>query len=782
MIIHYFKTAWRNLCKNKLFSFINILGLGLAIPFALLSLMQVQSTFEFDNFHPGAENIYRIITDVESKNGDISSYASSPIPLAEELEQGIPFVEKATATKRASGWELTDRFKTIRVNSLYVEPDFFNLFAFPLDNGSFSDLPNTLVISKEMAEVFFGDLNPVGQILSHHDYGDFTVTGVLKPYKSNTHFKSDVMVSMATIKKIEKLNRTDALSGFTYVKLHPKADKEDLDAVLIDLSNRLANINPLQEQKSTFRSQKFTDISPDLEGLLDNPYAKSFADLSVNLFMALAIILLAGFNYTNLTLARSLSRAKEVGVRKVAGASRSQLILQFICESILVALLALVIGFFVLKLMEDYLTINWLVWEVDNYIILWSVFLVFTIVTGIIAGIIPAKILSSFSPAKVLKGEINPSSFGKTGFRKSLVVVQFVVTSCFIFLISNMYSQFKYQANDNENYNRKNIYNISVSGNYQLLRNEIAGHKDVDKIGLASAPFGATSVRSKIKKDKLDPGLLASFYAVNNDFIENMHLKFMAGNNLADGSRSAASSQVVVNEQAIYELNLGNPAEAVGRTFFLNDEQQVVIQGVVQNFNFNLYQFQTEPLVLQNDPSKFNILSIKVKGEVDEDVFKSEMAALYKKHFPHEEMAYSNYEEELYNRYFQGEEMKFMAMVGATIFIIAIMGLLGIVTYTTEKRFKEIGIRKVLGASVTTIVKELSGGFLKLLLISTVICLPLGYLISFLFINNFAYNGGIPIGLMLLLMALILAIALFTIAIQAARAAVANPAEILRTQ
>lgn len=782
MIRNYFKIAWRNLWKNKLFSIINILGLGLAIPFALLSLMQVQNAFEFDNFHPEAENIYRVITDVESANGNFTSYASSPVSLAEDLEQRVPFVEKASATKRASGWELTNRIKTIRVNSLYVEPDFFNLFNFPLETGSFPGSPNTMVISKEMAEIFFGDTNPVGQELTHHDFGDFIVTGVLKPYKSNTHFKSDVMVSMATARKFGEADPTEALSGFTYVKLHDAASKDDLDASLGKISHDFAGANLIQKETLGFRSQHFSDISPDFEGLENNPYAQSLADLSVNLLLALAIILLAGFNYTNLTLARALNRAKEVGIRKASGATRNQLFTQFICEAILVAFIALAIGFFVLKLIQQNIGVNWLTVEVDNYIILWTIFITFTIILGILAGFIPAKILSAFSPSKVLKGDINPVSFGKISFRKSLVVVQFVVTVCFIFLISNVFSQFKYQATDNENYNRKNIYNISVNGNHQLLQNSIAAHKDVERIGLTSAPFGGTSHKSAIKKDKIDTDLSASYYAVNAGFVENMDLTFVAGKNLPEESGSAASQYIVVNEQTVFALNLGTPAEAVGKTIFIDDQQEVVIRGVVKNFNYYLYQFATRPLVLQYNPSRFNVLSVKTTGDVNESVFKSEMAALYKKYYPYEEMAFSNYEEELYDRYFQGGEMKFMVMVGATIFIIAIMGLLGIVTYTTEKRFKEIGIRKVLGASVTLIVKELSSGFLKLLLIAAAICLPLGYIISFLFINNFKFNNGVALGLMLLLFLAILCIALLTICIQTARTAMTNPAKILRTE
>lgn len=780
MIKNYIKIAWRNLWKNKLFSFINILGLGLAIPFALLSLMQVQSAFESDNFHPGREKIYRVTTQLKTPAGELTKYGSSPMAVANDLKENYSFVEKATYATWEFGGELTNQLKTIQTGLLFVEPEFFEIFAFPLQKGTLPRAPNTLVLTQKMAEVFFGDIDPIGKTLFHQDYGDFTVTGILKAYDKNTHLRSDVYVSMASYKNHTNEDLYD-LSGYTYVKLLHKENRKDLDKALASITVKTNKFLSDSDARRNFQSQAFTSISPDFEELENNPYVESLRDLSVNFFMALAIILLAGFNYTNLTLARSLNRAREVGIRKVSGATRRQLMGQFICESIVIALFALVIGFLLLKLMEQTITVNWIIWDVDNYLILWAVFIIFTILIGAIAGIIPARILSGFSPAKVLKGNLNPASFGKIGFRKSLVVVQFVVTVCFIFLIANMFSQFNYMATDNENFNRKDIYNIALGEKPSLLSNDIASHKNVEQIGFTSAPFGGTSMTAGIKNKKLQENIAASYYAVDANFISIMDLELLAGENLPESSRDSLSQYVVVNEKTLYSLGMGQPIEAVGKTFYLNG-QQVIIKGVVKDFCYYIYQFQTRPLVLQYNPKKFNVLSIKTKGDIDEPAFRSAMGSILKKHNPSGEITISNYEKDLYDRYYPGADMKFMGMVCLSILIIAIMGLLGIVTYTTEKRFKEIGIRKVMGASVLTIITELSSGFLKLLLISTAICLPLGYGTSYLFINIFAYNNGVAIGLMFLLLFLILLIALLTIAIQATKAAVANPVKVLRTE
>ena len=768
--------------KHKLFSFINIAGLGIAIPFSLLCLIQVVVVFEADNFHPSPDRTYRIITDVKEANGSTTKYATSPLALTDNLKTNYPVVENATPVVRGSTWELASSIKKINVNPIYVEPSFFEIFSFPLEKGTLPELPNTLVITHEMAEVFFGTENPVGKTLSHHDHGVFTVTGVLKPYKRGTHFRSDAMVSMKTFKQFSKDNLKKDLAAFTYVLIKENSDKKDLDAAL---TMSAANTNKEFTQSKEafhFRKQLVTDISPAYEKLQNNSYVESYSDIAVNLGMALAIILLAAFNYINLTLARSLSRAKEVGIRKVTGALRYQLISQFVCEAVLISFLALIAGYFILNLMKQFIHLRWITWEVDNNIALWFVFILFTIFIGIIAGFFPARILSGFQPVKVLKGSISPVSFGKMGFRKSLVVIQLVATCCFVFLIGSMFSQFEYMATDNENFNRKNIYNISLTGNYKPLQNDIAINKNVERIGLVSTPFGGTSSTCLIKKDNIGDNSIANYYAANADFITNMNLNFVAGKNLPGSISDSASNFVVVNEQTLSMMGLGTPQEAVGKSIFLNNEKMVIIHGVVKNFCYSIYQFATQPLVMQYNPAQFHVLSIKTKNDLPAKDLKADLQLIWTKYYPYEEFSFSDYEKELYNRYYPGADMQFMGMISFVVFIISIMGLIGMVTYNTEKRLKEIGIRKVMGASVSTIIKELSVGFLKLIIISGAICIPLGYLVSSSVVNVFAFNDGVDFKLLVILFCIIFFIALSTVIIKTAAAAIANPVRSLRTE
>lgn len=787
MIKNYFKIAIRNLWKNKLFSFINIMGLGLAIPFALLALMHLQSTFEFDNFHADSNQIYRIITDEKTNEGGKLSYASSPFLLADNLKNNYPSIEKATKVVRDFGWELSTQLKVLNVNMLYVEPTFFEIFNFGLESGTLPIEPNSLVLTHEMSERFFNEVNPIGKTLSHPTYGAFKITGVLKPFKKQTQFKSDVMVSMATYQNINKETVKPAswaeYKSHTFVKLRANAKPQSLDIAIGQIAQKTNPNIASTKKKNEFRKQALADISPGTEELRYNPYVESWSDIYFNFSIPLMILLLAGFNYTNLTLARSLSRSREVGVRKVMGAVRKQLILQFICEAIVISFLAFFIGTLILALMKQTIHVQWLIWEVDNQAIIWVLFIIFTLFLGIAAGSLPAWILSSFQPVKVLKGDLSPASFGKISFRKSLIVIQFVVTMGFIFQIGHMYNQFNYMATENENFNRKGIFNLTLSDkNYALLMDEIAKNKSVEKIGLASMPFGGLPAEYAIKAKKQEENQAAYYYATDRNFIENMQLKFVAGQNLPISSSDSASRFVVINEKAVQKLQLGTPRKAIGQTVFINNQTEVQIVGVIQNFCHFNYQFQIEPLIFQYNPSRFQILSIKTMDNTPQDAFLAEMKSIWKKQYPYQEIGYSWYEKEMYDRYYPAEDMKMMGMASLVIFVIAIMGLLGMVIYSTEKRIKEIGIRKVMGASVLEVVEILSWSFMKLLLIAGVIALPIGYLGGRFFNSVFVFHTTLNYGLMALFFALVFMIAIFTIGYYAMRAALMNPVTSLRSE
>lgn len=763
------------------------MGLGLAIPFALLSLLQLQSSFEFDNFHPNSDRVYRVITDEKTSDGGLTKYASSPYLLSDNLKNNYACVEKATKVVRTYNWELNNRLKMLRVNTIYVEPTFFEMFGFHLEKGSLPIEPNSLILSHEYAEKFFNEINPIGKFLEHPTYGAFKITGVLKPFKRETQFRSDVMISMASFEKINPdIKNTDAwakLETHTFVRIQANTTPKALDLAIADIEKK---INPLivsAKKANHFRIQALADISPSVEELRYNPYIESMQDIYFNFSIPLMILLLAGFNYTNLTLARSLSRSREVGVRKVMGAVRYQLIIQFICEAVVIALFALFVGICILYVMRQFIHVQWVTWEVENQTAVWLLFLGFTLFLGGLAGALPAWILSGFQPVKVLKGTLMPASFGKVNFRKVLIVIQFVTTLGFIFMIGHMYNQFDYMATENDNFNRKDIFNIPlVDKNYRLLIDDISKNRNVEKIGLTSVPFGSITAQYAIKANKNDENAATYYYSVDKNFIENMKLQFLSGQNLPISKSDSAGNFVLLNERAVVKLRLGTPQEAIGKTIILNNTAELQVIGVVKDFCHNNYQYENEPLVFQYNPANFSLLSIKTTPNVSQEAFLAEMKTLWKKHYSYQQMVYSWYEKELYDRYYPAEDMKMMGMASVVIFVIALMGLLGMVTYSTEKRIKEIGIRKIMGASVWEIVKILSWSFLTLIIIAGAIALPIGFLEAQVFNSVFIYHTNINFGLMGFFFGLVCAIAVAIIAFQAIKAALTNPVESLRSE
>lgn len=788
MFSNYFKIAYRSLLKHKLFSFINIVGLGLSIPFALIALMQIQSTYESDNFHPYTARTFRITTDVSTKNGSKQKYASTPYRLAEKLKKDYPSIEKATKVCRQYDWELTNKIKTIQVNCVLIEPEFFDIFGFALQSGTPPVEPNTLVMTADMAHIFFGDVDPIGKVVSHPEYGDLKITGILKPYKRNTHLRTDVMVSLSTMEhsKKKKANLEDWNvydDAFTYVLMDSMSGNSGLNTALNSIAVAIAAQNASRVDQLHFSSQAINDISPDHQNLKNNPYVEDWADLSVNFIFALLLIVLAGFNYTNLTLARSLSRAKEVGIRKVSGALRSQLVIQFISEALLITSLALVLGYFILQWMKVYVHVTWFSWEVDRPWVLGGMGILFTLFIGILAGAMPAWLLSGLQPVSVLKGVLNPMSFGKVGLRKSLVVIQFVVTTCFIFMIGHMYHQFAFMATDNINFNRKNILNISLSdNNYQNLVNEFKLNKNVNRVGLVSTPFGHHAISGGIRQDPHAEYLPTYYYAANAEFIENMHLQLIGGKNLPFLTQDSADHRVLINEQAAIALGWSNAKDAIGKPFYYNNEAPMIVQGVLKNFCYSNYQYDLQPILIQYNPALFKVISMQLNQVRDKDAIISTLRNRWKAHYPYEDLSYSWYEKEMYDRYYPGADMRFLGLISFIILVIALMGLLGIVIYTIEKRVREIGIRKVIGAAISDIVKELSVSFVKLLVLANLIAIPIGYISGRLVLSVFTFHDGVSIRMMMSIVAGVSLIAMSTIVFNAAVAANSNPVKSLRIE
>jgi putative ABC transport system permease protein len=786
MIRNYFKIAWRNLLKYKLFSLINIVGLSLAIPSALMALIQIVNYYEYDNFHRDSDRIVRIITDEKNKDGELTNWASSPVLLAKHIKENLAGIDNSATIIRDFDWVLSNGIKTKNIKAIYADESFFQLFNFPLEKGTYPIEPNTIVLTYETAQWFFRDASPIGNVLEHPKYGAFKIVGVLKPFnQKKTQFRTDAIVPMVGYLGINsQINNWSALNAHTFIKIAKGKTSIDLDKQLSQTSaevNKL--IGPAVNTTLRFKAQYLAEISPSKDILKNDPYIQDLRSIYINFGFQLIIILLAAFNYINLTLARSMNRGREVGVRKVMGATKSQLVLQFLTESVLVSYLALGIGLFLLWFIKNQVHVSWLNWDIDHLGYLILLFFVFNLVLGLVAGASPSLILSSFQPVNVLKGSILPTTFGKIGLRKSLIIGQFTIALTYIFFTGHMFYQTNYMATDNENYQRDHILNINLAGNQnKRFAADISALKEVQKIGYTSLNFGNKPTYSSIKNSKNEASRPAFYYATDHNFIENMGLKIVAGKNLIESNSESLSPMIVVNQKLVENLKLGSEQDAIGKLILVNDTLSATIIGVVSNFCHYDYERKIEPIVFQYQPSLFKIMCLKTSTVDDRKALEATIKNVWKKHSPYLEMNALWLDTDMYERYYPYEDMRFSGMESIVIFVIAILGLIGILTYSLEKRTKEIGIRKVMGATGSEVIKLMSADFIKLLAIATAIAIPLGIAIA-LYMNSYlVFNNGISYLTMSFLLLIVLGIALGAVGYFSWKAAQTNPAKTLKAE
>nr|WP_293833551.1 ABC transporter permease [uncultured Arsenicibacter sp.] len=786
MLYNYVKIAWRNLLKYKLFSFINIIGLGLAIPSALMALIQIVNYYEYDNFHRDSGRIVRVITDEKTKDGGLTNWASSPVRLADYIRENLTGVGKATTLIREQGWTLSSSIKTKDIKVIYCDKSFFEIFNFPLAKGSYALEPNTIVLSDETAQWYFNDINPIGQLLDHPTYGSFKVVGVLKPFnQQKTQFRTDVFVPIANYPALKQSSADwSLLNAHTFLKIPEGMAVAKADEQLAVISARINTLTASSAgNKLLFKAQPLAAVSPAKGILKNDPYVQDIRSIYINFGFQLIILLLASLNYINLTLARSMNRSREVGVRKVAGATRMQLVFQFLTESVLVSYIALGIGLLLLWVIKRYIHVSWLTWDIDHTGYLILLFVLFNLLTGVIAGASPSLILSSFQPVKVLKGAVLPVGLGKIGFRKSLIVFQFTVALAYLFFIGHAYHQLSYMANDNENYRRENILTISLhTDQYKPFEKDINSLKDVQHTGYTSRTFGNKPAQTSVKNSNSETGNKAWYYAADNHFISTMGLTFVAGNNLTASHAEKASPLILVNQKAVEKLGLGTAPEAIGKMIVVNDTLTATIIGVVADFCHYDYEREPEPVVFQYNPSLFNVMCLKTNPVSDRKILEAQIKEIWGKYNPHQDINMSWFDTDMYERYYPYDFMQFLGMQSMVIFVIAMLGLTGILTYSLEKRRKEISIRKSIGATTADIIKLMSADFIKLLAAATLIATPIGVATG-LYMNSYmTFNDGLSYSSMGVLLLLVLSFASGVVGYFSWAAAQANPAKILKTE
>lgn len=794
MILNYLKVTWRNINKHKSFSMINILGLAASMSVCLLIMLFIIDQRSYDRFHEHSDRIYRINSDFKSGSIDEPMlYATSPANLAEKLEQEFPAVEEAVRIRGGYNGEIRVDDKTFTLQGIFTDGDFFQVFDFELIKGnSLTALsePGSIILSTKSAEKLFGSDDPMGKVVTGLGDRDYTVTGIIND-KVKTHFNFEALVSYSSLTVKPEL--ADALSNwksniyqsYTYFLLHEQGDIENLNSQFPSLISRHYLDEEGENIISSFVLQPLTKIN--LGPLISNEIGNAIPGIIAWFLVgfALIIILIACFNYVSLTVAKALNRGKEVGVRKVLGAFRSNVIKQFITESVIIAILALVFAVIMLKWLlpqfNSLFIINISENQIDlslfNHYWIYIVFLMFSVFVGILAGIYPAVYLSSFQPSKVLKGISSIKGLSAVAVRKTIIVSQFTFSLVFIITAIILFKQFNFMANVDHGFNTEHIINVALQDvPYNRFENRYENHSDVISIAASSkVPALGSITGAWMKTDSLTERIRGHYFGVNENYIGTMGLNLLAGRNFNPEIGSDSTDAVILGKSAVGKLGLDSPAKAIGKPVEI-DEQNYTIIGVVDDFISADPLRSGDPIFLRFEPENFYYAVVKVKaGETAS--FANYLESTWLDLDSVYSLKYKVFNEQLEESpvlVLFGDFLKVLGLIAVFSILISCLGLLGMAMYSAENRIKEIGIRKVLGASVNNIVYLLSREYLLLVAIAVVIGTPLAWFINSIWLQ--AVSNKTEIGPAIFIAGILgtVMLAMLTIGSQTMRAARRN--------
>lgn len=790
MIRNFFKVAYRNLMRNKGFSFINIMGLAIGMVAAMLIILWIQDELQFDEFHKNKDRIYEVWNRVPME-GKVQCWNAVSALTARALEKDLPEIERAVRVTNDKALFSVDEKKTIREGNI-VDTGFLQMFSFPMIAGNPATALNdvhSVVLTENTARILFGHEDPLGKIVKIENDGSFTVTGVVKDPPGNTRFKFDYLLPWSHLKQKGTDFGWSDNSTPTYVMLKPNTSMAVVAAKVKNLKQQYSDeAKTMKWELFIYPLSRWRLYSSFTNGVEDNGGRITF----IKLFGIIAgfIILIACINFMNLSTARSEKRAKEVGVRKVVGAQKGSLICQFIGESIflvfLAAVVAIIIVYFCLpaynQLTYKQLSINF----GDGYT--WASFAAFILFTGLLAGGYPAFFLSSFRPIKVLKGTYKNVNALVTP-RKILVVLQFTFAITLIICTIVVKQQIDYGRNRETGYNKDNVIYHFMTGdlpkNYELLKRDLLASGIAKSVTKTNSPLTERWSNGWGQNwEGKAPDNKTSFdrYLADEGLGATAGLQFVQGRDFDLKKFPTDSTGLIINESALKVMQFKDP---IGKTVGdLGINWHIV--GVIKDFILTSPYEPTQPLLICGARSnflQFNVIHVKLNGSNSTAANLKKMAAIFQQYNPDYPFDIKFVDAE-YARKFEDETLQGKLaglFAGLTIFI-SCLGLFGLATYMAENRIKEIGLRKILGASVANITTLLSGDFVKLVGISFLIAAPLAWWGMYKWLQNYSYRVDIAWWVFVLAGALSVMIALLTVSYQSIRAAMANPVKSLKAE
>lgn len=803
MFKNYFKTAWRNIRKNKLFSAINILGLSIGIVLCFIIMLYVQDELSYDRFNKNADNIVRINFNASMNGGKINE-SGVMAPVAQTVKKDFPEVIDAVRLVQIGAAKVTYGDKIFKDDVFaFADPQLFSIFTLPFIEGDAKTAlqqPHSVVLTKSTAEKYFGKESALGKTLGFNNNSDlYKVTGVIEDIPSDSHFHFDMFGSMSSYS--EATSDSWMYGSFhTYLLLKPGTDLNRMEARFPAMVEKY--MGPQIQQAMGLSLEQFrtkgNDLGFSLQPLTDihlNSYTTTEFEPGgtssyVYIFAAIALfmLLVACINFINLSTASASKRAKEVGVRKVIGSGKFQLVKQFLSESLLITMCALILAFVLVQLaLPEFNAISGKQLHMDLKPI--TAFITLGLLVGLLAGIYPAFYLSSFKPIAVLKGKltIGNRSFG---LRSGLVVFQFFISVGLIISTIIVYQQMKFIQNKNLGYNKEQI--LTIPNSYVLGKNEQVYKQEMLKdprVVNATAswykPAGPSNKNNALAyAEGHDKEVLTAVeYHIDENYIPTLGIQMAAGRNFSKDF-TTDSLGLLINESAAKVFGW-NAATAIGKNIIrVNSDRGTNVAfhvvGVVKDFNFKSLHEPITPLFMNLQPEGGLIFKIKT---TDIAGLLATMKKQWQEFNPDEPFTYA-FMDDLYNKTYAAEQKTgtILNIFAVLIIFVACLGLFGLATYTAEQRTKEIGIRKVLGASVTQVTQMLSKEFIKLVLIASLIAFPVAWWAMHKWLESFAYRIDISWWVFVLAGFAALFIALLTVSFQAIKAALMNPVKSLRTE
>ncbi|MCE7994539.1 MAG: FtsX-like permease family protein [Roseivirga sp.] len=802
MFKNYFKTSLRSIARNKLFSAINIIGLAISMSVCLLAISFIAELDSYDRFQKDSDRIYRVKNTYQFLQEDPSGFASTSILAGKLIQEQVPGIEASVIMRRGFSGDARLGEKVVPVSAIQASDDFFKVFSFELLRGNPETAlsePHSIILTDETAEKMFQGQDPMGQTFQiGTDETPYQVTGIVKKPPHHSHLQFQSLVSLITYEEQRKetpdetywISWSNMWSNYVYLKLEEGNSQEDIEA-------RLMPINDKQNEQSD-RVKINISLQPLLSIVggedLSNQIGMSMGSEATWIIVALTfiVILSAGFNYTNLSIARSLRRAKEVGIRKVVGATRGQVFTQFIIEATIISLIALVFAyllFFIIK--PEFLNLEP---EIQQMLLLENspkilvFFLLFAASVGFLAGFFPAAFLSKLRAVSVLKDASSTKLFSKVNMRKVLIVTQFTLSLIFIISASIEFKQYKYSLAFDLGFNTENVLNVRLQGNdMDQMANAFSTIPEVSQISKSAM---ITSVGSRygenIKYEDPTDSTTLYYNIIDENYLPLMENRFLAGTNFESRPLQEEEESIIVNEQVLKRFNIGTPLEAIDKYVQIgrgDGVRKLRIIGVVEDFQYATIQDGIESFGFRYQPDRLEILNLKITS-TDLMATMDKLEAAWDELDQVHSFEASFYDERIQRAY--AEHSIIFTIVGFLAFLtisIAALGLLGMGVYTAETRLKEISIRKVLGASEGSLVSLLARGFMWLLVISAAIAVPASYFLFDSVILATAVNKA-SIGFIELFAGVIIifAIGFVTIGTQTWKAAKSNPAQTLRSE